>query len=76
MRTERRFQFAKAALVVALVGLLVSVVIVISSLAAGVGTTDGMRLSQIGTSLLIGFLVLVLVLAGLILRWRQQAKQH
>jgi preprotein translocase subunit SecG len=72
MAEVRKLRAAKVALGASLLGLLAAVGLVIASFVAGLGTATGDQLSQTGTVLAIAFLVLVLVLATLVSRWRQR----
>jgi uncharacterized membrane protein len=71
MTIQRRLLIAKVALVVFGLGMLASAALVVASFVVGVATSEGARLSLLGSGLVPAFLVPVLLLSALITRWRQ-----
>jgi hypothetical protein len=73
MAIERKLLIAKVALVVFTFALVASAALsLFASFVMDVSTPEGTRLSQLGSGLVLAFLVPVLLLSALITRWRKR----
>jgi hypothetical protein len=73
MTIQRRLLFAKIALAVFGLGLIASAALALfASFVMDVSSPEGIRLSQLGSSLVLAFVMPVLLLSALISRWRNR----
>jgi len=72
MSNTRRLVVAKLALAIAVLALVVTAALLVTSFIAGFDTDSGMQLSQTGTGLTVGIVVIVVLLSVWIDRLRRQ----